>query len=45
MLFDTLKKDKMQAMKNHDALAKDILGIAINKCMLLSIEKKTKTRN
>lgn len=45
MLFDTLKKDKMQAMKNHDALAKDILGIAINKCMLLSIEKKTKNED
>lgn len=42
MLFDDLKKARMQAMKEHDTLAKDILGIAVNKCMLLGIEKKAK---
>lgn len=42
MLFDDLKKEKMLALKNKDKEAQNILGIVINKAMLLGIEKKTK---
>lgn len=42
MLFDDLKKENMNAMKNHDTLKRGILPVLINKCMLESIELKSK---
>lgn len=42
MLFDDLKKENMNAMKNHDTLKRGILPVLINKCMLESIELKAK---
>lgn len=42
MLFDDLKKEKILALKNKDKETQNILGIVINKAMLLGIEKKTK---
>jgi len=40
MLFDQLKKDNMQAMKDHDAVKRGVLGILITKCQLLITEKR-----
>lgn len=42
MLFDDLKKENMQAMKEHNQIKRGILPVLINKCMLYSIELKTK---
>ncbi len=39
-LFQTLKKENMEALKNKDAMKKGILPVVINKCMQLSIELK-----
>ncbi len=40
MLFDTLKKENMEALKNKDMMKRGILPVVINKCMLESIELK-----
>lgn len=42
MLYDDLKKDNMLSIKNKDSAARGIYSIVINKCMLLSVEKKAK---
>jgi hypothetical protein len=42
MLFDDLKKANMEALKAKDATARAALGLAINKAMLLKIEKRSK---
>ncbi len=42
MLFDDLKKAKMAAMKEHNKVKSDTLGVAIAKAMLLNTEKKAK---
>ena len=42
MLIDTIKKDNMLALKEKNNNKRAILGIAINKLMLASIELKTK---
>ncbi|MBQ3922997.1 MAG: GatB/YqeY domain-containing protein [Spirochaetales bacterium] len=42
MLFDDLKKAKMTAMKEHNKVKSDTLGVAIAKAMLVNTEKKAK---
>lgn len=42
MLFHDLKKENVVAMKNKDAIARSILSVVINKCMLVEVEKRTK---
>ncbi len=42
MLFQELKKENVVAMKNKDAVARSILSVVINKCMLVEVEKRTK---
>lgn len=42
MLFQELKKENVVAMKNKDAVARSILSVVINKCMLIEVEKRTK---
>ena len=42
MLFDDLKKAKMTAMKEHNKVKSDTLGVAIAKAMLVNTEKKVK---
>ena len=42
MLFDELKKAKMAAMKEHNKVKSDTLGVAIAKAMLVNTEKKAK---
>ncbi|MGN0788157.1 MAG: GatB/YqeY domain-containing protein [Candidatus Onthoplasma sp.] len=40
MIIDEIKKDNVQAMKDHDSVARAIFGVVMNKVMLLSIELK-----
>ncbi|MGM9971963.1 MAG: GatB/YqeY domain-containing protein [Anaeroplasmataceae bacterium] len=40
MLFDDLKKENMQAMKEKNAMKRGILPVVINKVMLAGIELK-----
>ena len=40
MLFEQLKKDNMTAMKERDAVKKNILSIAITKCQLVLTDKR-----
>lgn len=40
MLIDQIKKDNVQAMKNHDSVARAIFGVVMNKVLLNSIELK-----
>lgn len=40
MLIDEIKKDNVQAMKNHDSVARAIFGVVMNKVLLNSIELK-----
>lgn len=40
MILDDIKKDNIQAMKDHNALARAIYGVVMNKILLLSIEFK-----
>lgn len=40
MILEQIKKDNVQAMKDHDALARAIYGVVMNKCLLASIELK-----
>ena len=40
MLIDEIKKDKVQAMKDHDSVARAIFGVVMNKVLLNSIELK-----
>ncbi len=40
MLFDTLKADKMAAMKAKDRETSDTLGVVISKIMLVNVEKR-----
>lgn len=40
MLIEQIKKDNIQAMKDHDVLARAIYGVVMNKCLLASIELK-----
>lgn len=40
MIFDDLKKANMEAMKNHDNVARGVYSVLINKCMLKSVELK-----
>ena len=40
MLFDDLKKAKMQAMKDHDAEARSVLESVISRSMLQQVELK-----
>lgn len=42
MLIDEIKQRNMQAIKEKDSNARAILGIVINKHMLLSVEKRAK---
>ena len=42
MLWDEMKKDKMQAMKDKNDVAKEILSVVLNKVMLQNIELKQK---
>lgn len=44
MLFDTLKKENMLALKNKDAMKRGILPVLINKIMLEQIELKSQGR-
>lgn len=39
MLFETLQKDNIQALKNHDKIARSILSIVYGKCKNESIEQ------
>ncbi len=40
MIIDDIKKDNVQAMKDHDQLARAIYGVVMNKVLLASIEAK-----
>ncbi len=40
MIIDEINKDNVQAMKDHDALARAIYGVVKNKILLASIEAK-----
>lgn len=40
MIIDEIKKDNIQAMKDHNTLARAIYGVVMNKILLLSIEFK-----
>ena len=40
MLIDEIKKDNVQAMKDHDSVARAIFGVVMNKVLLNSIEQK-----
>lgn len=40
MLIDEIKKDNVQAMKDHDSVARAIFGVVMNKVLLSSIELK-----
>lgn len=42
MLFDQLRKDNIEAMKEKDTLKKNVLSIAISKCQLVITEKRGK---
>lgn len=42
MIFDDLKKANMEAMKAHDQNARGVYSVLINKCMLKSVELKTR---
>lgn len=42
MLFDTLKTDKVAAMKERDRERSDTLGVVISKAMLVNVEKRAK---
>ena len=42
MIIDEIKKRNMQAIKDRDANARAILGIVMNKYMLLNVEKRAK---
>ena len=42
MLFDTLKADKIVAMKERNKEKSDTLGVVISKAMLEKVEKRTK---
>ncbi len=40
MILDEIKKANVQAMKDHDSVARAIYGVVMNKAMLASIELK-----
>ena len=40
MILDEIKKANVQAMKEHDGVARAIYGVVMNKAMLASIELK-----
>lgn len=40
MIIDEIKKDNVQAMKDHNTLARAIYGVVMNKVLLASIEAK-----
>lgn len=40
MIIDEIKKDNVQAMKDHNTLARAIYGVVMNKVLLASIELK-----
>lgn len=40
MILEQIKKDNVQAMKDHDTLARAIYGVVMNKCLLAGIELK-----
>ena len=42
MIIDEIKKRNMQAIKDRDANARVILGIIMNKYLLLNVEKRAK---
>lgn len=42
MIIDEIKKRNMQAIKDRDANARAILGIIMNKYLLLNVEKRAK---
>ena len=42
MLFDTLKADKITAMKERDREKSDTIGVVISKAMLVRVEKRAK---
>lgn len=42
MIFDDLKKANMEAMKANDQNARGVYSVLINKCMLKSVELKTR---
>jgi len=40
MLFETLRKENIEAMKEKNIIKKNILGIVISKCQLVLTEKR-----
>lgn len=42
MLIDTLRKENMSALKNHDQNKRAVLGVVINKYMVAGYEAKAK---
>ena len=40
MIIDEIKKANVQAMKDHDSVARAIFGVVMNKVLLFSIEAK-----
>lgn len=44
MLIDEIKKANVQALKARDSVTKGILGVVMNKYMLLTIEKRDKNQ-
>lgn len=42
MILEEINKSNIEAIKNKDNVAKTILSIVKNKCMLLQIEKRSK---
>lgn len=40
MIIDEIKKDNIQAMKEHNSIARAIFGVVMNKVLLNSIELK-----
>ena len=44
MLIDEIKKDNVQAMKDHDSVARAIFCVVMNKVLLNSIELKNESK-
>lgn len=42
MLLEEIKKASMQALKDHDKVARAIFDVVINKCQLALVEKRAK---
>lgn len=42
MIYEQLKKDNIQALKNHDNVLRGILSVILNKIKILEVEKRSK---